>query len=168
VSNIVTWSLGVNRVAAAAAEEGVFPKVLGRLHPRFKTPYMAFIVMGLVATGLLIGNALLASSASNVFWMIFKLSGLCFLLSYLLVFPSFLILRYRRPDVPRPYRLPFGTVGAWGASVVCTVFIAGAAALFFQPAPGAENAAFESVLLGIETVATLLVGLWVMPRARPS
>jgi amino acid transporter len=96
--------------------------------------------------------------------MIFKLSGLCFMISYLLVFPSFVLLRYRQPDHPRPYRLPFGMPGAWAASIVCTVFIAGACALFFKPEPGAQNGVFQSWLLGAETLITLGVGLWVMPK----
>lgn len=76
VVNIVTWSLGTNRVAAAAANEGMLPPVFSRLHPRHNTPYMAFVIMGALSTLLLLGNAALASSAANVFWMIFKLSSL--------------------------------------------------------------------------------------------
>jgi amino acid transporter len=166
VSNIVTWSLGVNRVAAAAAEEGVLPAALGKLHPRFKTPYVAFIVMGTISTLLLIGNAALASSASNVFWMIFSLSGVCFLISYLMVFPAFLVLRYAKPAQPRPYRLPFGVAGAWSATLVCWIFIAGATLLFFLPAPGAQNGLGEKALLAGETLLTLLAGWLLIPKAR--
>jgi amino acid transporter len=168
VGNIVTWSLGVNRVAAAAAAEGRFPAVLGRLHPRFKTPYMAFVIMGGISTALLVGNAALAESAQNVFWMIFKLSGLCFLLSYLLVFPAFLRLRYLRADRERPYRMPGGAAVAWLATLVCWLFVAGASLLFFKPAPGAADGLFESVLLGAETAITLVVGWWLMPRGYAS
>jgi glutamate:GABA antiporter len=166
VGNIVTWSLGVNRVAATAAEQGTFPRAFGRLHPRYKTPHVAFVIMGWISTALLVGNAALSSSPSNVFWMIFKLSSLCFLISYLMVFPSFLILRYKRKDQPRPYRMPFGAPGAWLATGITTFFIAGACLLFFKPAPNAQNASFESWLLGIETLVTLGVGLAVMPRRR--
>jgi len=99
VGNIVTWSLGVNRVAAQAAEEGSLPAILGRLHPRYNTPYMAFVIMGVVATLLLVGNAWLSSAhPDNVFWMVFRLSGVCFLISYLMIFPAFLVLRRTRPD----------------------------------------------------------------------
>jgi amino acid transporter len=167
VANIVTWSLGVNRVAAAAAAEGAMPELLGRLHPRFRTPYMAFVVMGVVATFLLVGNAALSSRADNVFWMIFKLSGVCFLVSYLMVFPAFVILRRRRPEQPRPYRMPGGLLVAWPAATFCWLFIAGACLLFFKPAPTAENpagAVRESWLLAGETLATLAVGLLLMPR----
>lgn len=168
VSNIVTWSLGVNRVAAAAAEEGVLPAALGKLHPRFKTPYVAFIVMGTISTVLLIGNAALSASASNVFWMIFSLSGVCFLISYLMVFPAFLVLRYKEPDAPRPYRLPFGLAGAWLATLVCWISIAGATLLFFLPAPGAQNGFSEKALLAAETLLTLLAGWLLIPKARRS
>ena len=168
VANIVTWSLGVNRVAAQAAEEGAMPRVLGRLHPRFKTPYMAFVIMGIVATALLVGNAALsARNPDNVFWMVFKLSGVCFLISYLMIFPAFLMLRYRRPDVPRPYRMPGGLPAAWGAAVVCFVFIAGATLLFFAPSATAEDPAAareETWLLIGETLATLALGIVFLPR----
>jgi amino acid transporter len=167
VANIVTWSLGVNRVAAAAAQERMLPAVFSRLHPRFKTPYVAFIIMGVISTLLLLGNASLSSNASNVFWMMFKLSSLCFLISYLMVFPSFLALRYKRAERPRPYRMPGGLLGAWCATVVCWVFIAGACILFFvQQTPTSQNPGFEVRLLGIETLVTLGVGYWLIPRAK--
>jgi amino acid transporter len=168
IANIVTWSLGVNRVAAAAAQEGALPAVLGRLHPRFHTPYMAFVIMGIVSTVLLAGNAMLSSSASNVFWMVFKLSGVVFLFSYLLVFPAFLILRHTRPNQPRPYRMPGGVPGAWIAALVCWGFIAFACALFFKPAPDVEagRALRDSWLLAGETLATIVVGVLLLPARR--
>src|SRR5207245_245504 len=130
---------------------GMLPAAIGRLHPRFKTPHVAFIAMGFVSTALLIGNALLSSSQSNVFWMTFKLSGLCQLLCYLLVFPAFLVLRRRRPDQPRPYRMPGGSGVAATASALCTVFIAGASVLFFAPSPTSQAPLREGLLLGAET-----------------
>jgi glutamate:GABA antiporter len=169
IANIVTWSLGVNRVAASAAAEGSAPLVLGRLHPRFNTPYMAFVIQGVLATALLLGNALMSARSDNVFWMVFKLSGVCFLVSYLLVFPAFVVLRYRRPDQPRPYRMPGGMAAAWAASVFCTLFVAWAIVLFFMPAPTAEDhaaAVRETWVLLAETVATLAVGLAFLPRVR--
>jgi amino acid transporter len=167
VANIVTWSLGVNRVAAAAAAEGALPSLLGRLHARFQTPYMAFVVMGGVATVLLLGNAAFSHRPDNVFWMIFKLSGVCFLLSYLMVFPAFLLLRLRRASQPRPYRMPGGPMVAALAAVFCWTFIAGACLLFFRPASSVEDpagAVRESWLLAAETLVTLAVGLLMMPK----
>jgi amino acid transporter len=167
VANVVTWSLGVNRVAAAAAAEGALPSALGRLHPRFQTPHVAFVAMGLVSTALLVGNAALSARADNLFWMVFKLSGVCFLVSYLLLFPAFVVLRHRRPRQPRPYVMPGGPWAAWGAAGFCWLFVAGSCLLFFRPAPTAadpDSALRESWLLVAETVATAAVGLLLMPR----
>ena len=164
VANVVTWSLGSNRVAAVAAEEGLLPEALGRLHPRFKTPYLAFVAMGFVSTSLLIGGALFSSSQSNIFWMAFRLSALCLLLCYLLVFPAFLVLRKRRPDQPRPYRLPGGHAAATIAAWACTLYIFGACVLFFAPSPTSQAPLKEALILGAETAATLVVGWLLIPR----
>ena len=133
----------------------------------WRTPYIAFVVMGVIATGLLVGNAALSHRPDNVFWMIFKLSGVCFLVSYLMVFPAFVILRRRRAEQPRPYRMPGGPLVAWTSATFCWAFIAGATLLFFKPAPTAEDpagAVRESWLLVGETLATLAVGLLLMPK----
>jgi amino acid transporter len=166
VANVVTWSLGSNRVAAVAAEEGVLPEALGRLHPRFKTPALAFVVMGIVSTVLLIGGASLSSSQSNIFWMTFRFSALFLLLSYLLVFPAFLVLRKRRPEQPRPYRLPGGPATAAVASWVCTLYIFGACVLFFVPSPTSQAPLKESLILVGETIATIVIGWLLIPKAK--
>ncbi|HEX4441781.1 MAG TPA: APC family permease [Thermoanaerobaculia bacterium] len=166
VSNIVTWSLGANRVAAVAAEEGMLPAALGRLHPRYKTPYLAFVWTGIVSTALLVGGALLASDQSNIFWMTFRLTALCLLLCYLLVFPAFVVLRRKRPDQPRPYRMPGGPFAAGVASWVCTLYIFGASVLFFAPSPTSQEPLKEALVLGAETIVTLVLGFVLMPRRR--
>ena len=166
VANVVTWSLGANRVAAVAAEEGVLPAALGRLHPRFKTPHLAFVAMGFVATALLVGGALLSNSQSNIFWMTFRVTALCLLLSYLLVFPAFLVLRKRKPQQPRPYRLPGGNGAAAFAAWVCTLYIFGACVLFFVPSPTSQEPLKESLLLGAITLVTIVIGILLVPRGR--
>jgi len=166
VANVVTWSLGANRVAAVAAEEGMLPAALGRLHPRFKTPHLAFVAMGFVSTALLVGGALLSNSQSNIFWMTFRVTALCLLLSYLLVFPAFLVLRKRRPEQPRPYRLPGGPGAAAVAAWVCTLYIFGACVLFFVPSPTSQEPLKESLILGAITLVTVVIGILLVPRGR--
>jgi hypothetical protein len=64
--------------------------------------------------------------------------------------------------------MPGGYGAAVVVAVVCWLFIAFACALFFQPAPDVEHARAvrDSWLLGAETMATLAVGLLLLPRAR--
>jgi len=103
-----------------------------------------------------------------VFWMLFKLSSLCFLFCYLVLFPAFARLRRTRPDQPRPYRLPGGDTAARAAASLCWLFVAIACVLFFRPSPDADaaRAARETWLLAGECLATVLAGLWLASRAR--
>jgi amino acid transporter len=160
VANIVTWSLGANRVAAAAARDGLLPRFLGRLHPRFHTPHVVFLWMGIIASALLVGNALLAGSTANVFWMLFKLQGVSFLLSYAFVFPAFVRLRYRAAAKERPYRVPGGMRAAWLLAALSWVFVMAGVVLFFAESPTSENPELEWWILVAETAVTLGVG-WI-------
>ena len=57
-------------------------------------------------------------------------------LAYLLIFPAFLMLRYRYPDVPRTYRVPGGMIGAW--IVTLLPFAYAAIASYFILIPSAS------------------------------
>ena len=41
-------------------------------------------------------------------------------ISYIVIFPALIRLRYTHPDVHRPYRVPFGLAGAWVCGVLTT------------------------------------------------
>ena len=86
------------------------------------------------------------------------------LLCYLLVFPAFLVLRKRQPQQPRPYRVPGGHGVATVAAAICTLYIAGASALFFAPSPTSQAPLREGLILGAETAATLIIGYLLIPR----
>ena len=123
-----------------------FAEALGRWHARFHTPAFAFVAKRFPLDRS--GRQRVVSRSREHFWMTFRLTALCLLLSYLLVFPAFLVLRKRRPEQPRPYRLPGGPVAAAVASWVCTLYIFGACVLFFVPSPTSQSPWKEGLILG--------------------
>ena len=50
IAGCVSWMAGSARVAYAAARDGQWPSPLGRLHPRYRTPHVALIVQGVIAS----------------------------------------------------------------------------------------------------------------------
>ena len=157
-ANMVTWTMGANRVLAMTAEDGNMPKAFGHLHPKFKTPDYAYIITGILGTIFLIGNAIPSESIANIFWTLFAVSSLIFLIPYLFLFPAFLKLRKDRPDVERPYVAPGGKLGAWIYAILGEFFIGLSCAFFFLPPEEIENVfIYEAELVGI-TVAVLIVG----------
>jgi APA family basic amino acid/polyamine antiporter len=85
------------RMYFAMARDGVFFRALGEVHPRFGTPAVAIAVGGVWAALL----ALWGSFEQLLTYVVFA-SWLFAALAAASVF----VLRRRRPDVPRPYRVP--------------------------------------------------------------
>jgi glutamate:GABA antiporter len=112
-----TLFMTVSRTYAIAALDGAAPMLLGRFSQRFGTPYAASLLAGALATVTMVVSILVATFGSEdigmLFTQVFGTVVLIVALAYLLIFPSFLVLRYKYPSVPRRYRVPGGMVGAW-------------------------------------------------------
>ena len=84
------------RIFFAMAEDGLFFNALARVHPRFKTPYVAIVLAALL--GMLLVLSQTFESLSNTFvlaiWPFYALSV-----------AAIFRLRARRPDLPRPYKV---------------------------------------------------------------
>jgi len=157
LTNMVVWTMGANRSAAEAANEGVLPAVFGRLHPVNKTPLGAYLITGIISTAVILVYGLIATSAEELFWSLFAFSSIVFLLPYLVLFPAFMKLRLGDSNTPRPYKVPGGNGVAWLMTVLCEIFIL-QAVLFFVWVPGQplDYAYAIPVVLGV--VITLVVG----------
>jgi amino acid transporter len=158
--NMVTWSIGANQTIGATGLDKTAPGVFGHVNKRFGTPDYAFVLMGLIATGITVLAYALDPNQESVFWTLFALSSIVFLIPYLLMFPALLVLRRTYPDQPRPYRIPGGTAGAWIATVLCEAGILLTLFLFFYfPAEGTSKGVFW-VITGGGTIISLLIGWW--------
>ncbi len=135
LANMVTWTMGANRTAAEAADEGELPAVFGRLHPVNKTPVGAYLITGAISTLVLVVYGFMAGSNEELFWTLFAFSSIIFLLPYLALFPAFLKLRQTDADAKRPFQIPGGMPLAALIAVVCEIFIL-QAIVFFIWVPG--------------------------------
>ncbi|MGW0995943.1 APC family permease [Streptomyces sp. NPDC002523] len=166
------WMIVSDRMQAmAAADGGFFSRSLGAFHPRLGTPVRTNLLSGAVATLFMLAAMRLANGdAAAVFAVVLTVAVTTLLLSYLVVVPALLALRLRRPDVPRPYRVPFGQRGFLVCAVLvyAWILVGSWSALFpgvlehlfgidyvFHDVWGVSRAAFEAFTLG--TVAALLL-----------
>jgi amino acid transporter len=123
----VTLLIAVSRTYAIAALDRAAPLRLGHFSRAFGTPIAATLLSGIVATVTAVASILLAEFGSEsigaLFVQVLSIAILTALLAYLLMFPTFLILRYRYPAVPRRYRVPGGLVGAWIVTLLPMVYV---------------------------------------------
>ena len=86
----------------AAANDGMFPKFLGKVHPKFSTPYLSVITYGIL---------IFIFSVSGGFKQLAILASAAILLIYLAVILSTIKLRMRKTDViEKTFRIPGGLI----------------------------------------------------------
>jgi glutamate:GABA antiporter len=111
------WVIGADRTYAIASLDRTAPSIFGRFSGRYGTPIFVNTMTGIVASIAMIAAVVITAFGSGNIILLFALViGFVIsttTLSYLFIFPSFLILRYKYPNVRRPYRVPGGMVGAW-------------------------------------------------------
>jgi glutamate:GABA antiporter len=124
VTSGAVWMMGSDRIQAVAAYDGAFIGWFGKFNRYFGTPVRVNVMSGIVSTIFMIAALHFSSgSSANTFTVVLYLATSTTLLSYLLLFPCVIKLRYSHPDVPRPYKLPFGMAGVWIAGVLCTAWM---------------------------------------------
>ncbi len=116
-ASAVTVLIAVSRTYAIVALDRAAPMRLGRFSRTYGTPITAPILSGILATVTMVASILVTAFGSGSIGTLFaQVLGVAIstaLLAYLLIFPAFLILRYKYPAVPRRYRVPGGMIGAW-------------------------------------------------------
>ena len=98
--------LGVSRVGYSLATNRQIPSAVGRLHPRWGTPY---VIMGLAA---LAAAALVLPTDLELLIGIYAFGAL---LSFTIAHVSIIVLRFRDPKRPRGYKVPFSVRIAGGS-----------------------------------------------------
>jgi len=94
-SAAATCTLTGARVCLAMAQDGVFFRRMAKIHPRWRTPAFGLIGQGIWA-------AILTLSGRYDQLYTYVIYGM--VLSYTLTVIGLFILRWKRPDIPRPYR----------------------------------------------------------------
>lgn len=102
--NMISWSTGVNEVAAYAAANNDMPAIFAKRSEKNNMPVGAAFVNGIVASIVVIIAPFIPNE--DLFWSFFALNLVMFLMSYIPVFPAFLKLRKTDPDAERPFRVP--------------------------------------------------------------
>src|SRR6202142_1848731 len=87
--------LSGSRVYLAMAQDGVFFRRMAVIHPKWRTPAFSLIGQGIWAAVLTMSGRYDQLYTDVIFGM---------LLSYTLTVIGLFILRWKRPDIPRPYR----------------------------------------------------------------
>lgn len=133
VASVLAWIAGPSKGVLVAAKEGSLPPFFRKTNKN-NMQWAILLIQGIVVTivSLVI---LFMPTVSSSFWILTALAAQLYLSVYILMFISAIVLKYKKPDVKRPYKVPGGNAGMWifsGIGLVAALF---ALALgFFPPA----------------------------------
>ncbi|MDO8137381.1 MAG: amino acid permease [Candidatus Brocadiales bacterium] len=108
--------LGQSRIFFAMSRDGLLPGLFSRVHPRFKTPYISSILVGI---------AVATAAGLLPIETVAHLCNIGTLFAFILVSISVIILRQKRPELHRPFRCPFVPVIPILSIIFCLFLMAG-------------------------------------------
>jgi amino acid transporter len=121
---LTSWNaflIGGSRAIYAMAKSGQLPTAFARLHPRFNTPHNAIMLIGVLSV-----IAPLFGRPAMV-WLV-DAGGLGIVVAYAFVALSFLVLRFREPELERPYAVRY-----WRFTGVTALVLSVAIAMLYLP-----------------------------------
>src|SRR5512146_170994 len=109
-SVMLVMTLAEARIFLSMSQDGLLPKVFGRVHPKFRTPSTGTVVTGTCAA--IVGGLFPVG-------ILGELVSIGTLSAFVTVCIGVLVLRYTRPDLPRPFKAPWPWFTCIAGAVIC-------------------------------------------------
>ncbi len=146
----------VARLPFVAGLDRFLPSAFGRLHPRWKTPYVALILQGTIG-GLFVLLGQAGTTVKGAYDVLVSLGIITYFLPYLFLFGAMFRLQ-REPAGPQVIRVPGGKPVAWILSCVGFLTATLTIALSFLPSAEEEHPFLAVVKVVGGTAVLLLIG----------
>lgn len=96
-SVILVMLMGQPRIFYTMSKDGLLPPIFSHVHPKFKTPWLASIMTGVLA---------MVIAGLFPIGLLGELVSIGTLLAFVIVCAGVWVLRYTDPNIPRPFRTP--------------------------------------------------------------
>jgi APA family basic amino acid/polyamine antiporter len=115
-SVVLVMLMGQPRIFYSMSRDGLLPPVFGRVHSRFRTPWLATIITGTVA---------MVIAGLFPIDILGQLVAIGTLLAFVIVSAGIIVLRRRRPELHRPFRTPLVPLVPLLAIAICGYMMIG-------------------------------------------
>jgi amino acid transporter len=155
--------MSYSRLPLAMAQDGMLPSVFGKLQKKSRAPWVAIIVLAM-GWAMCLGLGFARLVTLDIF-----LYGA----SLLLEFIALAVLRFREPELPRPFKVPGGLFGVIAIGIPPALLLGFAVARAdHESILGMSSFAFGMILIGAGVVAYAINHLlkpagWSAPAEKP-
>ena len=152
---VSAWMATCARMPFVAGLDRYVPAAFGTLHPKYATPHLSIITLGILTAGLIILGGM-GGTAQQIYRIFISLEIIVYFIPYLYMFAALIVMQRHRvaADVQRAPFAPYGAYLAGGTGFVVT-----AAALVFALIPGksvADPTFFYITVFGTLAVLTII------------
>lgn len=160
---------GIARVPFQVGIDSYLPKVFGKIHPRWKTPYVSILVQAALSGGILLVSQI-NDSTRGAYQFLIDAAIILYFIPFLYMFAAIIKLAGRsdRTQNPHAVLVPGGKLGVWiCAGLGFAVVLLGIVVSLIPPGDSSSKLGFELKLVG-GTLASILIGLFLYWRGARS
>jgi amino acid transporter len=160
---------GVARVPFVVGIDRYLPAAFGKIHPRWKTPYVSILVQAAISGGILLVSQV-NETTRGAYQFLIDAAIILYFIPFLYMFAAIIKLARRadRKENPHAVLVPGGVIGTWIAGGLgFLVVVLGIAVSLVPPGDSSDKLGFELKLVG-GTVVSILIGLFLYWRGARS
>jgi len=151
---------GIARVPFVVGIDRYLPKAFGKIHPRWRTPYVAILVQAIVS-GLVLRISQYNETTRGAYQVLIDAAIILYFIPFLYMFAAAIKLAGRKDRTENPHAVlvPGGKAGVWIASGLgFVVTLISIAVSLYPPGESADRRSFLIKVVGW-TVGSLVLGL---------
>jgi amino acid transporter len=166
VGGVGAWLSGSARVAFVVGLDRYFPPAFGRVHPRWRTPYVAILIQAPLAALFLVLSVLgKGTTVEKAFLILLDMSLLIYFIPYIYLFIAFMV-HCCRNRTNQSLLVPGGAIGGLIAGLSGLGITIFAMIVALVPPPGTVNIWVHEAKLGGGSLLLVLAGLFIYWRRR--
>lgn len=151
---------GVARIPFVVGIDRYLPAAFGKIHPRWKTPWVSILVQAVIS-GVILLLIQVNETANSAYQILVDAGTILYFIPFVYMYAAVIKLAYRadRGKSEQAVLIPGGKFGVWLAgSLGCLVVLAGIVLSLIPPGESTNKWLFESKLVG-GTLLGILIGL---------
>lgn len=155
IGSVAGWIISAPRLLLAMAEDKLFLSHLSKIHPKYNSPSNAIIFQTIL-------TSIIIFAGSGSYELLLELLVPLVLILYGAVILSLIVLRIKRPDIERYYKVPFAKIGPH-LVILFIIAMLGAWLYFSHDAWSTFKLAASFIFFGIPMY--LLIEIYYDPKA---
>jgi amino acid transporter len=169
VGGVGSTVAGISRVPFVVGIDRYLPKAFGKIHPKWKTPYISILVQAVLSGGILLASQIKNPGVIAMYQVVVAAAIILYFIPFLYMFAAVIKLSSRkdRSENPQAVLVPGGRPGVLICGSLGFVVVFFGIVLSFFPPGGVDKYVFlVDVISG--TIGSILIGLFLYWRGARS